>query len=247
MAITAAELKAYGSLNMPESDTTTSGGGIDTTCMIEFADLAVNDVVRAVSTNAGDTTQTAAVTGRTAAGAIVTDNIALNGTTPVAGTTTFQRVLKIILSATAAGTVTVERNTTPFDDVIAIPTGVTKVRRLFYDSASEAGATARYEKVFFKNTNATLTLNAAKTQLTADPSAKIKIANATTVSDTGSVANRKTLPAGLTWVDDNVAQDVPGQALAAGAAIGVWAELSLTAGDSPLDSTFTLELSGTTT
>lgn len=246
MPITSAELKAYGSASMPENDTTTSGGAIDTTSMVEFTDLAVNDVVRAVSTAAGDT-QTVAVTGRTAAGVIATDNIVLSGTTPAAGATTFQRILKIILSAAATGTVTVERNTTPFDDIIAIPPGITKIRRLFYDSASEAGATTRYEKIFLRNTNATLTLNAAKLKLTADPSAKLRIANATTKGDTGSVANRKTQPAGLAWVDDGVAQDVPTTLLAANESIGVWVELSLLAGDSPLDSTGAIELSGTST
>lgn len=245
MPIITSELKAFGAASMPENDTSTSGGAIDLTCMVEFADLAVNDVVRVVSTVAD--TATVSVTGRTATGAIVTDAIVLNGTAPVAGVTTFQRILKIILSAAAAGVVTVERNTTPFDDIIAIPIGVTKVRRLFYDSASEAGATVRYEKVFYKNTNATLTLNVAKLKLTADPTAKIRIAGAPTKDDTVSVANRKTLPASLVFVDDNVSQDVPGTSLAAGVSIGVWAEMSLLASDSPIDSTFTVELSGTTT
>lgn len=245
MPITSAELKAYGSLNNPENDTSTSGGGIDTTCMVEFTDLAANDVVRVVSTTTD--TATVSVTGRTAAGAIVTDAIVLNGTTAVAGTTTFERILKVILSAAAAGTVTVERNTSPFDDIVVIPPGITKVRRLFYDSASESGATTRYEKIFLKNTNGSLTLNAAKTKLTADPSAKIKIANATAKNDTGSVANRKTQPSGLTWVDDNVAQDVPGTTLESGSAIGVWVEMSLAGGNAPIKSTFTVELAGTTT
>lgn len=245
MPITSAELKAYASLNMPENDTGVSGGGIDVNTLIEFTDMAANDTVRAVSTAAGDT-MVCSVTGRTAAGAIVTDAITLAGTTPVAGTTVFERILKVSLASAPAGAVTVERNVTPFTDIVVIPIGKTGVRRMFYNSSSQATATVLYEKIFFKNENATLTLTAAKTKLTADPSTKIKIANAAAVNDTVSVANRLTVPAG-TFVDDNVDAAVPGDALAAGAAIGVWAEFSLAAGNAPIRSTFTVELRGTTT
>lgn len=244
MPIVASELKAYASLNMPEADTGTSGGGIDVATRVEFTDMVANDLVRVVSTVAD--TATVSVTGRTAAGAIVTDAIVLNGATPVAGVTVFERILKIVKSAATAGTITIERNTTPFDDIITLAPAVLRTRRLFYDSASAAGATVRYEKIFLKNENATLTLNAAATKLTADPSAKVKIANAATVNDTVSVASRVTVPAG-TFVDDNVSQAVPGNALAAGAAIGVWVEMSLAGGNAPIKSTFTIELAGTTT
>lgn len=244
MAILTSDLKAYQSANMPENDTGTSGGAIAATGMVEFTDLAANDVVRVVSTSAGDTAQTVSVTGRDATGAIQTDAIALNGTTPVSGTTTFERILKVVLSATAAGSVTVERNTTPFDDIVVIPPGKTSVRRLFYDSTSEAGATTRFEKIFFKNEHATLTLNAAKVKLTADPSTSIRIGAAASKDDSGSVANRKTSP-GVTFVDDGVSQDVPGTTLEAASGIGVWVEFSRGASAAPVKNTFTVELSGT--
>jgi len=229
---------------MPEADTGTSGGGIDITTRIEFTDMVANDTVRVVSTTAD--TATVSVTGRKADGVIATDAIVLNGTTAVAGVTVFERILKVVKSAATTGTVTVERNLTPFDDIVTLAPAILRTRRLFYDSASAATATVRYEKIFLKNENALLSLNAAVTKLTADPSAKIKIANAAALSDTVSVASRVTVPAG-TFVDDGVAQAVPGNAVGAGLAIGVWIEMSLAAGNAAIKSTFTIELAGTTT
>lgn len=245
MAILASELKAYQSASMPENDTGASGGAIAVAGKVEFTDLAANGVVTAVSDGAD--TRTATVTGRNAAGAIVSEVLTLAGTTRVVGTTTFERILKIVLSAAdAARLVTVTRNDNPTYTAIAtLEPNITSTRRLFYDSASEAGATTRYEKIFLKNTNATLTLNAAVVKLTADPAATIRIATCVAKDDTTSVANRKTAPAGVTFVDDNVNAAVPGNTLEAGVAIGVWIEMQRGAGAAAIKNTFSTELSGT--
>ena len=185
-------------------------------------------------------------TGRDATGAIVSENIVLNGTTRVVGTLNFERILKITVTSDASRTVTVTRNDNPTFTVLAtLGPLITSVRRLFYDAASESGATTRYEKFFYKNNHGTLTLNNAQLTLTADPAATIRVGVAGSINDSGSVANRKTSP-GVTFVDDGVAQNLPGNALAAGAAIGVWVEMQRGASAAAIKNTFTTQLAGTT-
>lgn len=245
MPIASTDLKKYQSANMPENDTGASGGAIATAGLLEMTQPAANDAVGVVSDGADARTVT--ITGRTAAGAIVSEALVLTGATRVAGAQVFERILKIVLSAAdAARTVTVDRNTGGAV-VATLGPNKTSTRLLFYDSRSEAAITTRYEKEFWKNEHGTLTLNSATMKLTADPSAKVKIGAATTKNDTGSVANRKTAPAGVTFVDNNIDAGIPGGNLAAGDAIGVWIELTLAAGDSPLKTTYTTELAGTTT
>jgi len=247
MPILAAELKTYQSTNMPENDITASGGAINTAGTVDELILAANDTLRAASSVAGDTTQTITITGRNAAGAIVSQAVALTGTTQVAlATNTFERIMKVVLSASAAGTVTVYRsNGTTV--VVTMAPGITSVRRMFYDSASESGVTIRYEKIFKKNTHATLTLTNAQLTLTADTQNRYRLAVATSLDDSVSVAHRKTVPGGLTFVDDAVAQNVPTGMLPAGAALGVWVEENLPVNDPAFKNTITTQLSGTTT
>ena len=64
--------------------------------------------------------------------------------------------------------------------------------------------------------------------------------------DTATITNRVTAPAGVTFVDDNVAQNVPTNALASAETIGVWWEENLPANDFAHRTTFTSQLSGTT-
>lgn len=245
MPIAATDLKAYQSANMPENDTTTSGGAIVTTGLVEFTDLAANDDVEAVSDNVADT-MTLTVTGRNGAGAIVSEAKALTGTTAVVFSTlgVLERFMKAVLASAAAGTITIRRS--PAGATVAtLAPGKLSTRRLFYDSASESAITTRYEKFFWKNEHASLTLNAAKVKLTADPAATIRIGLAVAKDDMVSVANRKTAPGGVTFVDDAVDINVPGTTLEAGTAIGVWVEMQRAADAVPVKNTFTTQLAGT--
>lgn len=246
MPVAIADLKFYQAANMPEDDVSVVGGAINTAGEVEFTPLAANDSIEALSDNAADT-MNLTVTGRDASGAIVSETVALNGTTVVPFTTlgVIERILKIVLGASAAGNVTVRRAAAGPTIKVLAP-GITSTRREFYDSASDVSATTRYEKFFAKNTNGTSTLNNAAIKLTADPSAVIMIGVAPAINDVATSTNRLTAPAGVTFVDDNVSQAVPGAALAAGDAIGIWAEMALNAGAAALKSSFTTELSGTT-
>lgn len=274
MPIAQSDLRLYASLNMPENDVTVSGGGIDTATKVEFSDIAATDTVQALSSSASDITQTITVTGRDATGAIVTAGpTTLTGVTAVLiSTQTFERILKIVMSAAAIGTVTIRRTTGSTTIATlepaggAIPANITRVRRMFYDSASAAAITNRYEKVFLRQGHATLTLNSSLVQLVSEtpaggPSKNMLIALAVSKGDTNSVTNRTTAPVGTVlsnaagtgsggiFVDDGIDLTVPsatpGQMLA-GEHIGVWVNLVLGASAAPSKGTGSIRLAGIT-
>ncbi|NOT08950.1 MAG: hypothetical protein HOP28_12195 [Gemmatimonadales bacterium] len=245
MSIVASELVFHGTANHAEDDNATQGGAIDTAKKIEFTQLTGNAVAEVVSDGADVRTTT--VYGRLATGARDNEALVNNGATPVAGAKTWERILKATLSAgSGTRTVVLKQGAGGTIRLTLLP-NITEVRALFIDSASAAAQTIRYEKFFGKNTHGTLTLNSAAVKLTADPSSKIRIGCAPSKGDTATATNRLTAPASVTFVDDNVSQGVPTGALAAGETIGIWAELTLAADNAALKSTFTVELSGTTT
>lgn len=247
MPIAASDLIAFSALNRPDDDTGTSGGAIDLDHRPVFTQLAANDDLEVLSSAAGDTTQTFTLVARLATGAKVTRTGTLNGTTPVSiqAGEIYERVLRFYISADAVGTVTLRRGAAGAT-VGTIPPAERGFHAFFVDSASEASPVARYEPLHWKNTHATLTLNAAKVQLSADPAAKITLGIETAKDTSISVTNRKTVPANPTFVDDGVDQNVPGTTLEAGSAIQTWIKQSLLASDSPVRSTFTTQLAGTT-
>lgn len=244
MPIAAADLVPHLSANHPDDDTSTAGGAIDTAGRPTFTQLTANSVIAVVSDGAD--TRTVTIEGRNAAGAIVSENLVLNGTTEVVGATTFERILKITLSATdASRTVTVRQGAGGATRATIGP-NETKRFAFFKRSASEAAQAIRYDKMFWKNTHGSLALLNAKVRLSADPDARIRQGIHTSVNDSATITNRKTAPGGVTFVDDNVDQTVPGTDLAAGAAIGVWYEQDLPANDPPHRTTFTSQLEGET-
>lgn len=244
MPILSTDLKAYQAANHAEDDASTQGGAIATAGSVEFTDIAAVDNIEVLSDGAD--VRNITLTGRNAAGAIISEVIALAGAVAQASVNQYERLLKAVLaSADGARTVTIRRATG--DTLIAtLGPNITSTRRLFYNSASDPSVqTIRYEKFFLKNTHATLQLNSAAVKLTADPSATIRIGCAPSKGDSATIANRLATPASVTFVDDNVSQSVPTGGLAAGEAIGVWAEMTLGAGAAAVKSTFTVQLSGT--
>ncbi|RDH86373.1 MAG: hypothetical protein DIZ78_09390 [endosymbiont of Escarpia spicata] len=251
MPVDASEIIVYGSASMPDDDTPTNiGGAIDITVRVVFTDIAATDQVEIVSDAAGDTTQTVTIHGRNAAGELISDAMSLNGTTVVLSTETFERILKIVVSAAHTGTITVRDQDT--DTTIAsIESGVLEIRRPFYNAAAEASGGAErkyYEKVFFKNTDPVLSLTGATISEQADPSGNVAFALETTLdgTDTNGVGNdRQTAPA--TYTFDSTTKNVANsQNHTAGAGQGVWLELTLAAGAAATNTTVTPRESGTT-
>lgn len=111
MSIKLSDLRAYGSANMLEDNTTTGvGGAIATDTAISWIDLDTADTVKIFSSAAGDTTQTVTITGRLASGSIVSETITLVGTTGTAASTnTYERLLKAVKSGTTTGDIGIER------------------------------------------------------------------------------------------------------------------------------------------
>lgn len=243
MPIATTDLVLHASANRPIDDTTTSGGAIDALRRASFTQMGANAQIALVSDGA-DTRQVT-LTGRNAAGAVITENVNLNGAVEVLSVNTYERLHAVdAASADGARTVTVKQGSGG-STLGTIPPNERGFVGTFLRSASESGAVDRYEKVFAKNAHATLTLNEAKIKLTADPSARIMIGLAASKDDSGSVANRKTPPGGVTFSDDNVDLSVPGNTLEAGSGIGVWVEQGLQAADSPFRSTYTIQIAGT--
>lgn len=252
MSIAASDLVFYASANMPEDNTSTSGGAIDATTMVIFdsSSLAnsLGDTIEVLSSDSGDNSQTVNIYGRNSAGAIVAEGIALSGTSPVGGAVTFDRILKIVISGAHTGTITV-RKATGDTTIVSIPTGVLTVRRLFYKASSDAsGGSTRnfYEKIFLRNNHGTLSLLSAQISESADPGANITFALATSVNDTESVANRFTAPSSVSSFDGTT-KAVPGTDLAAASRIGIWLKLTLTAGAAAAATTYTLGVTGEST
>lgn len=245
MPIVDTDLLVFSPANVPEDDATTSGGARSTTSRPTLTQLSAASVVAVISDGAD--VRDITVTGRLPNGTVDTEVITLTGAVEAVGAKTFERLLNVVASGTdAARTVEVREGAGGTVRATITPNETTR-HIMFQQSASDAVPVARYEKQFWLNNHATIALTSSALMLTADPSAKIEMGVATAIDDAGSVADRLTAPGGVTFVDDNVSQSVPGGVLDAGEAIGVWIEQSLAADDTPYKSTFTTRLSGQTT
>lgn len=248
MSITAADLNALGVVSRPKDDTSVSGGAIDDERRPVFTPLSANAVITASADYTSDL-RTLNIEGRDPTGAVVAEALVLAGVAEVVGSQVFERIQEIFAdSVDPASSVGVHEGIGG-PTIAVIPANELGFYRLYQRSASEAAVTTRYEKFFWRNDHPTLTLNDAEVTLTVDPSTKIEIGLATAKDDAVSVVDRKTAPAGVTFVDDGVAIAVPSvgieSTLEAASAIGVWVQLTLLANDSPLKSTFTTRLRGT--
>lgn len=251
MSILTTDLIAYASASNPTTDSGTVGGAIDLLRFIDFTQMTGNDTIQAVSSSAGDTTQTITVTGRDAAGNVVVSSATtLTGTTAVTitGLGTVERILKAELSATAAGTVTVRSTTGPGTNFSrVIPIGQRGFFAIFQQGASSpGGAVTYYAKFFWKNTNGTLALTSAQVLESADPSTLIAHGLEGTLNDTNTATNRITAPGGITFASTaaNVANS---QSLTAGSQQGTWLRLSLGTGQAAQRTTYTSQLTGNST
>lgn len=94
MSVWPQEVQIYGSANMPEADSLTVGGAIDLTRLISFSDMATNGLVDYVSSSSSDTATKMQISGLDGSGIQQTPAaVTLTGTTKVAGSQTFGRLL----------------------------------------------------------------------------------------------------------------------------------------------------------
>lgn len=251
MAIASTDIVYYGAASIAEDDVSTQGGAIDTSVRYVFDSSTLpntlNDTIEMLSSSAGDNSQTVTVTGRSAAGSIITEDFSLNGTTVVNGAVVFQRILRIVVSASHAGAITV-RKATGDTLIVSIESGVLEIRKPFYNvSSDESGGSSRdfYEKLFIKNNHGSLNLLSAVISEQSDPSGKITFDLEDAINDTNSIASRlNTAPTGMLGSFSNSNKNVPGTDLPFGSKIGVWLKLTLAPGDAPILDTYTLRISG---
>lgn len=247
MPIADTDLVAYGAANYPEDESSSVGGAIDTDTKIVFTDIAATDSVEAVSSDNGDE-MNVTVRGRNAAGEIVTETKALTGTTPITFSTmgAIERFLSAQIASDPSGTVIIRRATGDTEIARFEPGGPKKVRRLFIEAFSDPDNAKEYhEKFFFKNEHGSLTGTHAEivepSSYSPDDNETMEFAVEDAVDDNGTASNRLTEPSGITGDGfDNSDKAVPGDALAAGEAIGVWVKMTLPAGNAPVKSTYTL-------
>jgi hypothetical protein len=246
-SIVASDLVAYHAATQSDTDGVPVGGAIDTLRRPDFTQIAANDTIQALSSNAGDTTQTVTMTGRDTQGRIVTETKTLTGTTAITFSVlgTVERVLQAELSATTTGNITIQRSTGAVL-IRTIPAGERGFSAIFRKtSSSTSGGVNYFAKFFWKNTNSTNALLGAQVSESADPAGVITHGVATSVNDSGTTTNRQTAPAGVTI--DGTAKNVPGTDLAATAAIGVWLQMTLATNNAPIKSTYTSQIAGSTT
>ncbi|WP_321392829.1 hypothetical protein [Emcibacter sp.] len=247
--LSVSDLQLFGSTVMPEDDVTTNiGGAINETTLVSFTPLDAVSTLEVVSDDVADNTQQITVTGRAADGTLISDTVALNGTTPVAITGSFKTLLKAILDGAAAGNVTL-RKTGDAGDLMIFTPGVLTVRRPFINAAAEAagGASREYhEKVFYKNGSAINALLTAIVELVDDQGGTVTFGLEAAQNGSGDngANNRLTAPAAITF--DGTSKAVPGTDLATASAIGVWFKLTLAAGAAAGNGSFTPKISGAT-
>ena len=104
MSTNPALVVAYGSANMVSGDGLTVGGAPSLSTRIGFSDVSAVASGAWVSSSSSDTTGiTGTVIGRDSTGAVQTQIVVLNGTTPVSGSQAWQRLLQGSVSGTAIG------------------------------------------------------------------------------------------------------------------------------------------------
>lgn len=102
MTVSQNELFFYCSANMPEDDSSTVGGAVDTSKLVFFSDISPTGLMDYVSSSSLDVLATLAVTGLDATGVPQTETKTLTGTTAVAGSQSFERLMKGVAGGTTA-------------------------------------------------------------------------------------------------------------------------------------------------
>jgi hypothetical protein len=98
---------------MPDVDGSTLGGAVTTSNKVVFADITPTGLVDYVSSSASDTAATLQSFGRDSTGVIQNETKTLNGTTKVAGTQSYERLLKgLAAGTTAVGDIAILSHTT---------------------------------------------------------------------------------------------------------------------------------------
>src|SRR3954467_2870364 len=113
-SVVAADLVAFHAANSAtnlDTDASTIGGAIDLLRRPDFTQVTAGDTVEVISSSASDT-QNCTIEARKADGTVVSETLALTGTTAkiFAGNAAIDRILKVELASAAIGTITVRKS-----------------------------------------------------------------------------------------------------------------------------------------
>lgn len=215
----------YAAVNQPSDDVSLAGGAIDLLTRINFNLTLWNSTVPMYFESDGADTGTVAVVYRNVANDRVTENVVLNGTTPVPTAQACKIPLTVKRTATSATRIVTMKQGSGGTIRGTIPLNEKGFTALF-DSA-EIDTDPRYVKVFAANGHAVETLINATIYIAADPRQKCRIALEEVLNGTGTLPNRKTPPAAAIFVDDNIIQTVVTGNLPALSRQGCYVELTL--------------------
>jgi len=245
MSVSGADLVVYMTNNKPTSDTSIAGGDINSYIRATFDDPSSTVAINFSSTSAIDT-QNVSVTGRNAGGSITSETIALSGTTTVASSNTYERILTCVLSSGAAGIVTASGD--GVNKLTDIPATESGFCRPFYDAtASSSTSKTLYDKVFVKNNNGSSTLNnATLIEVSSGLYSNIDFGLENTKQSDQTITNRTTVPTGIGGGFGVGPSGMVDSELTAGDYQGVWLKLSLSAGEAATNSFYQVQVSGTT-
>ena len=130
MSVLISDVNAYGCTQMPETDGLVIGGAVDFSRRVDFSDIPISGTLDLVSSSATDTATQCKYTVRDPTGALQTQTLTTNGTAPVPGSQSSERILYALLSgATANGPTTPPAGTLAVGDIAlgahscAVPTG----------------------------------------------------------------------------------------------------------------------------
>jgi hypothetical protein len=106
LSVFPSDIVVYGSASMPEADSATVGGLVDTTKTVAWYDLSANDTIDAVSSSASDTACNVKIMARDATGVVqTTGNTSLNGTTPVVNVGSLGTVERLLAAVIKGGAI----------------------------------------------------------------------------------------------------------------------------------------------
>tara|TARA_R100000808_G_scaffold23947_1_gene53967 strand:- start:11235 stop:11978 length:744 start_codon:yes stop_codon:yes gene_type:complete len=246
MSVSRNNLVIYTSVNMPEDNTSLTGGAINSGIRASFDDPSSSSKIVIYSASASDTSQNLSIRGRTDNGIIVNETLNLSGTTQVISNYTYNRILKTHLNSGCWGIITVSGQSV--NNIAEIPVGESGFSRPFYDATAYPNtAKTYYEKIFVKNNNNNTALSDAYVvQSNAGLYNKVQFALEDTKQADQTITNRETVPTGITGGFGSGISGIINNKLLALDYQGVWLKLSLDAEESAINSFYEIQVSGTT-
>jgi len=246
MSVVNTDLVIYTASDMPENNTSIVGGNINSGIRASFDDPSSSSPIIIYSSSGTDTSQNLTLTGRGGGGTVISESLALNGTSNITSTYTYNRILTASLDAIAVGDITVSGSTV--NKITDIPVGESGFRRPFYDAtASVDTSKTYYEKVFIKNNNTTTELTDAQViESNNGLAAKISFGLEDTKKSNQTIANREAVPTGITGGFGAGPSGIMNNLLSTGDYQGVWLKLSVDANEASINSFYEVQVSGTT-